>query len=87
MFLLDFILLAQLFLYFYTIFKRIHKKYMLASVLVFLVGFVSMAQDIPQPPAPPNPPGLPIDGGIVFLFLLALGYGIYKSYKISKRSA
>jgi len=87
MFLLDFILSAQLFLYFYTIFKRMHNKYMLASVLVFLVGFVSMAQDIPQPPAPPNPPGLPIDGGIVFLFLLALGYGIYKSYKISKRSA
>lgn len=67
-----------------------HKKYMLASVLVFLVGFVSMAQgtgSVPPPPAPPNPPGLPIDGGIVFLFLLALGYGIFKSYKMSKRSA
>lgn len=64
------------------------KKYMLASILVFFVGFASMAQGSgPPPPAPPPPPGLPIDGGILVLFLLALAYGIYKSYKLSKRTA
>ena len=65
-----------------------HKKNMFASVLVFFVGFASMAQGAtPPPPAPPPPPGLPIDGGIVVLFLLALCYGIYKSYKSSHKSA
>ncbi|WP_458628315.1 PID-CTERM protein-sorting domain-containing protein [Winogradskyella sp. PC D3.3] len=61
---------------------------MFASVLVFFVGFASMAQGsagAPPPPAPPPPPGLPIDGGIIVLFTLALFYGIYKSYKISKQ--
>ena len=54
-------------------------KYILASILVFLVGFVSMAQNgTPPPPLPPPPPGLPIDGGIIALF-----YGIYKMYKLS----
>ncbi|WP_092466084.1 PID-CTERM protein-sorting domain-containing protein [Winogradskyella thalassocola] len=61
---------------------------MFASVLVFFVGFASMAQGAtPPPPAPPPPPGLPIDGGIVVLFLLALCYGIYKSYKLSHKNA
>ncbi|WP_257014116.1 hypothetical protein [Winogradskyella undariae] len=54
-----------------------------------MVGFLAIAQTstgMPQPPAPPPPPGLPIDGSIVVLFLLALSYGTYKSYKLSKRS-
>ncbi|RED46293.1 hypothetical protein DFQ10_10161 [Winogradskyella eximia] len=59
-------------------------KYILASILVFLVGFVSMAQNgTPPPPLPPPPPGLPIDGGIIALFVVALVYGIYKMYKLS----
>jgi len=68
-----------------------HKKNMFASVLVFFVGFASMAQgttgNVPPPPAPPNPPGLPIDSGIVVLFILALSFGAYKAYKLSKRAA
>lgn len=60
------------------------KKNLLASILVFFVGFASMAQDMPPPPAPPPPPGLPIDGGIVVLFIVALGYGVYKSFKLNK---
>ena len=67
-----------------------HKKNMFASVLVVFVSFASIAQSgtgAPPPPAPPPPPGLPIDGGIVVLFILALCYGIYKSYKISKQTA
>ena len=63
-----------------------HKKNMLASIALFFIGFISMAQDVmPPPPGPPPPPGLPIDSGIVILFLAALVYGIYKVTKISKR--
>ncbi len=46
-----------------------------------------MAQDMPQPPAPPPPPGLPIDDGLVALFMVALIYGVYKINQISKRDA
>ncbi|MBU2926666.1 hypothetical protein [Winogradskyella psychrotolerans] len=64
---------------------------MLVSILVFFVGFASMAQDttgsVPPPPAPPSPPGLPIDTGIVVLFTLALCYGVYISYKLSVKKA
>ncbi|WP_299362937.1 PID-CTERM protein-sorting domain-containing protein [Winogradskyella sp.] len=61
---------------------------MLASILFFFVGFMSMAQGAtPPPPMPPPPPGLPIDGGIALLFLFALGFGIYKAHKISKKIA
>ncbi|WP_257018453.1 PID-CTERM protein-sorting domain-containing protein [Winogradskyella pacifica] len=68
-----------------------HKKNMFVSILVFFVGFASMAQgttgSVPPPPAPPPPPGLPIDGGIVVLFIFALSYGIYKSNKLSRKNA
>lgn len=62
---------------------------MLASILVFFVGFLAMAQGggTPPPPMPPPPPGLPVDGGIVILFAIALAYGIYKTYKFSKKTA
>lgn len=82
------ILLIRFFLYFYTIiYNRMQKKNMLASIFVFFVGFASMAQSstgVPPPPAPPIPPGLPIDGGIVVLFIVALCYGAYKAFKQSK---
>ncbi|WP_299121401.1 hypothetical protein [uncultured Winogradskyella sp.] len=61
---------------------------MLASIALFFAGFASMAQGAtPPPPMPPPPPGLPIDGGIVALFFIALVFGIYKSNKISKKVA
>ena len=61
---------------------------MLASILFFFIGFASMAQgSTPPPPMPPPPPGLPIDGGIVALFVVALVYGIYKVNNIPKRVA
>ena len=41
----------------------------------------------PPPMPPPPPPGLPIDGGIIALFVVALVYGIYKVNKISKQVA
>ncbi|MCT4629357.1 hypothetical protein [Winogradskyella sp.] len=52
------------------------------------MGFDSAAQgSAPPPPMPPPPPGLPIDGGIVLLFVIALGIGIYKAYSISNKTA
>jgi hypothetical protein len=33
-----------------------------------------------QAPPPPPPPGLAIDGGLILLFLAAIGYG-YKKIK------
>jgi hypothetical protein len=60
-------------------------KNMLASILFFFVGLISMAQGgTPPPPMPPPPPGLPIDNGIILLFAAALTYGAYKAFKISK---
>jgi len=43
-------------------------------LFLFIGGFVYSQ----GPPPPPPPPGLPIDGGLVFLLALALGYGIKK---------
>jgi hypothetical protein len=63
-------------------------KNMLASILFFFIGFVSVAQGgMPPPPMPPPPPGLPVDGGIIALFMVALGFGIYKAYKLSRSEA
>ena len=63
-------------------------KNMLASILVCFIGFVSMAQGAePPPPGPPFPPGVPIDGGAVALFIVAIAYGAYKTYKLSTKRA
>ena len=57
-------------------------------ILFLSMGLTSVAQGAtPPPPMPPPPPGLPIDGGVVILFVLALSLGVYKAYKISKRIA
>ncbi|MDH7913792.1 hypothetical protein [Winogradskyella sp. SYSU M77433] len=63
-------------------------KNMFASILFFFVSVASIAQvNQPPPPAPPPPPFLPIDNGVVFLFIAALIYGAYKVYKISRKVA
>ena len=53
------------------------------TILVVLFQGVLAADPVgppPPPPAPP-PPGLPIDGGLVILFFLALVSGYYLSKK------
>lgn len=63
-------------------------KNMFASILTIFTCLVSVAQGAtPPPPAAPEPPGLPIDEGIVILFVLALSYGVYKALKFSKKTA
>jgi hypothetical protein len=55
------------------------KKYrnILLSFVVILLAPQLFAQG---PPPPPPPPGLPVDGGLIILFLTAIGYG-YKKIK------
>jgi hypothetical protein len=63
-------------------------KNMLASILFSLIGFTSMAQGAtPPPPMPPPPPGLPIDSGVVVLFLVAIIFGAYKILQLNKQKA
>jgi hypothetical protein len=40
----------------------------------------------PPPPIPPPPPGLPIDGGIFVLLVVALLFGLYKIQSYKKRA-
>ena len=43
------------------------------------IAFVLIASSVfAQGPLPPPPPGLPIDGGILGLFILAIGYAVKK---------
>lgn len=55
-------------------------------VLILLSGETCFAQ---TPPPPTPPPGLPIDGGLVVMFFVALilGYLFSKRYIFSKKSS
>jgi len=59
---------------------NIQNKRIFASILFVLISFVCVAQKVPPPPTPP-PPGLPIDGGILLGFFVALFYGTKKLLK------
>lgn len=49
----------------------------LASLLLLLLfPLIMIAQD--PPPPPPPPPGLPIDGGLLFLLIAGIVYGVKK---------
>ena len=50
-----------------------NKKYIFGVVLFFTALFC-----VAQGPPPPGPEPLPIDGGLVFLFLTAILFGIKK---------
>jgi len=59
----------------------------LTTIALFSMGFGFAAPGPPPPAGPPGPPGLPIDSGLVFLFIIALTYGFYsiKKYKMHKK--
>jgi hypothetical protein len=51
--------------------------------LVLVVGLMLVATTViaqPPPPPPPPPPGVPVDGGIIGLLALGIGYGVKKIY-------
>lgn len=43
-----------------------------------MVTLQAYGQAVPPPIPPPPPPGLPIDGGVIFLLLSGLVYGVKK---------
>ncbi|MEE9408413.1 MAG: hypothetical protein V3V28_10105 [Polaribacter sp.] len=54
------------------------KKTYLALFLVLIFTYTISGQVMPPPAGPPDPPGLPVDGGILFLLISGLVYGVKK---------
>ena len=58
------------------------KKVIIAlSIAFFMLINNVVAQNVPPPIPPPPPPGLPIDGGVLLLFISGLIYGVKKLKK------
>ncbi len=63
------------------------KKKVFASILLILTSLPSIAQgSAPPPPMPPPPPGLPIDNAVYALLVIAIIYGVFRSFKLSKQN-
>lgn len=57
------------------------KRHVLTIFLVVAFTLVAEGQVVPPPIPPPPPPGLPIDGGVIFLLLSGMFYGIIRVSK------
>ncbi len=59
--------------------KSKFNKYLLSFCLMFL-SMTAFSQKTPPPPAPPPNPGneIPIDGGLTYLLLTGIAYGIFE---------
>jgi len=57
-----------------------NKKILFTVLLILITVGIAFAQSTPPTPAAP-PPGFPIDGGLLLLGAVALGYGITKKKK------
>ena len=57
------------------------KKITIALTITLLFTSFVSGQAVPPPIPPPPPPGLPIDGGLLFLFLSGIILGIRKLKK------
>jgi hypothetical protein len=55
-------------------------------MLLMFFNLILAQVQTPPPPPPPMPPpvGLPIDNGLMILFVAALIYGVYKVIKHKK---
>jgi hypothetical protein len=69
--------------------RTIMNKIITILVVLFSIQGVLAATPVEPPPPTPLPPGLPIDGGLVVLFLLALvsGYYLSKKYISTKKGS
>jgi len=56
--------------------KRILKS--VVFIIVFFAIITVYAQNPPSPNRPPPPPGVPIDGGVLALLSVAVGYAVNK---------
>ena len=65
----------------------VHK--IIVAAFVLFGSQLSTAAEIAEPPPPTGPPGLPIDGGLVVMFFVALvlGYFISRKYLFNKKSS
>ena len=59
---------------------RIVPNKILNGLALLLTSFAFAGPTGPPPPLPP-PPGLPVDGGVVLLAIVAISYGFYKVYQ------
>ncbi len=57
-------------------------KYFKAILCVAFIMVTDLA--LAQGPPPPPPPGLPIDGGLMGLLALGVGYAVKKIYNNTK---
>ena len=57
------------------------KRKQILTLCILALTFSVSSQVAPPPIPPPPPPGLPIDGGILFLLVSGIIYGIKKSIK------
>lgn len=70
----------------------VYNKKNFAAILFILINFIctaTQAQEAPPEPQAkggPLPPGLPIDDGLIFLFIAAVIFGVYITIKLSKKS-
>ncbi|ARV06766.1 hypothetical protein BTO04_08730 [Polaribacter sp. SA4-10] len=55
-------------------------KFFTLAIALFLTCILN-GQIVPPPVPPPPPPGLPIDGGLFFLLVSGLIYGVRKIKK------
>jgi hypothetical protein len=51
-------------------------------LMVFFVTDAALASGPSSPPPPTPPPGLPIDGGVMLLAIVAVFFGLYKVYQL-----
>ena len=50
----------------------------LLLLLLFPLIMIAQGTGLPGPGPPPPPPGLPIDGGLLFLLIAGIVYGVKK---------
>ena len=71
--------------------KKMFKKLMIQTVVFFSYSLLTLA-DPPGPPGPGGNPGTgggtpvgaPVDGGVIFLLILGVGYVAWKLYSARK---
>ena len=63
--------------------KSRFNKYLLSFSLILICATVFAQNKLPEPQRPgaasaPVPPGLPIDGGLIYLIISGIAYGVYE---------